>query len=129
MSGFYTVEEIEAKCQENIWLKRGGAGFEDDFFMEFDYPYGVYTCKSLDELKEKFAYGNWSIRSCFAYDRLAFVNQVNSGDEWWTLYKHEDGHIESFESITFSRIIKDGEFEDYMARLLQGPDIYWERGA
>lgn len=126
---YFTKEEIEAKCQENIWLKTGGVDFVDDFIMEYDYPFGVYNCSSLDELKQKLYQGNWGIRSCFAYERLAFVNQVNGGDEWWALYKHEDGRLEDFESITFRGIIEDGKFEEYFARLSKGPDAYWERSA
>jgi len=124
----FTVKEIEAKCQENIWLKTGGVEFEDDPYMELDYPFGVFNCESLKQLEQKLGQGGWAIRSCFAYDRLAFVNQVNGGDEWLAIYKHDDGRLEDFESITFGGIIRDGEFEEYFARLSEGPDKYWERG-
>ncbi|HDR4736834.1 TPA: hypothetical protein QCR36_003869 [Bacillus cereus] len=122
----FTVEEVKEKCQENGWLKIGGYDFQDDPTLELDYKYGVYTCQTLEELEQKLG-GCWGIRSAFAYGRLLFVNQVNGGDEWWTCYKHEDGRIEDFESITFSGIIDRGEFKQYMERLLQGPDAYWER--
>ncbi|MBJ8109076.1 MULTISPECIES: hypothetical protein [Bacillus cereus group] len=123
----FTVEEVKAKCQKNTWLKIGGCDFEDDPMMELDYDYGLYTCLSLLELEQKMKQGNWSIRSAFAYDRLLFVNQVNGGDEWWTCYKHEDGSIEDFESITFRGFINRGEFKQLVERLLQGPDAYWGR--
>lgn len=122
----YTLEEVKEKCQENGWLKVGGYEFQEDPMMELDYKYGLTTCSSIEELKGKLG-GGWGIRSAFAYDRLLFVNQVNGGDEWWTCYKHEDGRIEDFESITFYGIIQKGEFESYIERLLKGPDSYWER--
>lgn len=127
MSKYFTTEELEAKCQENIWLKRGGVDFQDDPYMELDYDYSLFTCVSLEELEAKLKQGNWAIRQAFAYERLLFVNQVNGGDEWMTCYKHEDGRIEDFESITFRGFFKDGKFESLVSRLLEGPDKYWKR--
>lgn len=124
---FYTLKEMADQCQKNGWLKQGGYDFEDEHLSESDYDYCLYTCQSLEELEQKFKQGNWSIRQGFAYKQLLFVNQVNAGDEWWTNFKHSDGRIEDFESITFARIIADGEFEDFINRLLKGPDIYWDR--
>jgi hypothetical protein len=128
MSGkMYTLEEVKKKCQENSWLKIGGYDFQDDPGMESDYDYCLKTCETIEELEKKFKQGNWAIRQGFAFDRLLFVNQVNGSDEWWTCYKHEDGRIEDFESITFAGIIKRGQFEEYIRNLLKGPDAYWER--
>jgi hypothetical protein len=124
---YYTVEEVKEKCQENGWLKIGGYDFQDDPGMESDYKYGLKTCGSIKELESKLGSGGWGIRSAFAYDRLLFVNQVNGGDEWWTCYKHEDGRIEDFESITFYSIIERGDFAKLIERLLKGPNNYWER--
>ena len=123
----YILDEVKQKCQQNDWLKRGGYDFQDDPCMEYDYDYNLYTCETLEELKGKMNQGNWAIRQAFAYDRLLFVNQVNGGDEWWTCYKHEDGSIEAFESITFYFFIKSGDFEALIDRLLKGPDAYYGR--
>lgn len=123
----FTVEEVEKKCQDNFWLKRGGGEFEDDPGMELDYGYCVHTCPTISELKAKIGQGNWGIRQGFAYKRLLFVNQVNGGDEWWTCWKHEDGRIQDFESITFRGIIERGDFESYIDNLLKGPEAYWDR--
>ncbi|MEX3713469.1 hypothetical protein ABFV99_13790 [Cytobacillus horneckiae] len=127
MSKYFTREELEAKCQENIWLKRGGVDFEDDPMMELEYGYNLSTCQSIEELEVKMKQGNWAIRQAFAYDRLLFVNQVNGGDEWLTCYKHENGKIEDFESITFKGFIEAGRFEALINKLLQGPDKYWNK--
>ena len=72
------------KCQENGWLMRGGYDWQDDPFLE-EYPYDFVEAYSLDELRRYFAYGNMAIRQGVVYDDLAFIQQVNGGDEWWTL--------------------------------------------
>ncbi|MFE4029237.1 hypothetical protein ACFX4N_24070 [Priestia sp. YIM B13551] len=124
---YYTEQEVFRKCQQNPWLKIGGVDFEDDVSYDIDSPYLLTIVQTIEELKEKFAQENWSIRTAFAYKQLLFVNQVNAGDEWWTCWKHEDGRIQDFESVSFRRIIKDGEFEQCIEELLQGPDKYWGR--
>lgn len=113
-----THTQLVKKCQSNPWLKVGGIDFEDDFLIESDYNYGFTEIDSLEELKEFFNHGNWSIRQGAVYKNLAFINQVNGGDEWWTL-KNFDGEWISFESITFRLIIRDDEFEDYIESLLE----------
>ena len=57
-----------------------------------------------------------AIRSGCILDNLAFVNQINGGDEWWTVKKFADGDLIAFESITAEPIIKDGEFDDLIDR-------------
>jgi len=109
-SKFFTKKELTAKQQQNDWLKHGGIDFEDGGLMGpyqdyHDYNYTYYECMTIKELKQAFLYGNWSIRQCFTYKNLAFINQVNAGDEWWTLKKFEDGTILAFESITMIRTI------------------------
>jgi hypothetical protein len=47
---------------------------------------------------------------------LIFVNQVNGGDEWWTLKINGD-QLVPFESITFRHIIARGEFPSFIQRL------------
>jgi len=105
-SEFFTEEELTAKQQENDWLRNRDA--EDGIYTEYptyDYSYTYYECRTVEELKAAFLYGNWSIRQCFTYKNLAFVNQINAGDEWWTLKKFEDGRLLDFESITMIRTI------------------------
>lgn len=122
-SEFYTEEELTEKCQENQWLRLGGPDKEPDapgfWYPSYDYGYCYYACKTVEELKKVFLYGNWSIRQGFVYKSLAFINQVNAGDEWWTLKKFPDGEILAFESCTMTAIINHGEFEDYIAQMLK----------
>lgn len=78
------------KCQENGWVKRGGYDWQDDPYLE-EYPYDFTLVSDIEDLRSVFASGNWAIRQGFLYDDLAFIQQVNGGDEWWTLKRVGDG--------------------------------------
>lgn len=71
-------------CQRNIWLKKNGVDFQDDPFMEADYPYSFCRFDHITHLKLFFEHGNWSIRQGVVFGDLFFCNQVNGGDEWWS---------------------------------------------
>lgn len=109
-------KKLEAVCQRNFWLKRGGLPFEDDPFMELDYDYSFVEIKTVSVLKMYFEHGNWAIRNGVVYKDLVFINQVNAGDEWWTLKKSGEDYI-PFESITFSGHIRRGDFEKFIRQL------------
>jgi hypothetical protein len=68
-------------------------------------------------LEAFFEHGNWSIRAAVQHCDLIFVNQVNAGDEWWTL-KIDGDKLVPFESISWRRIIASGQFEEYMTGML-----------
>ena len=106
---------LEAKCQENDWLMRGGVAWQDDPFME-EYPYEFDRCFSMQDLQDFFRQGNWAIRQGVVYGDVAFIQQVNGGDEWWTLKKDEQGIWHDFESIGFGHIAEDiSELTRYVA--------------
>jgi hypothetical protein len=84
------------------------------------------VCETIDELIEKFRHGNWSLGNAFVYENLAFLNQVDGGDEWMTI---KDWC--AFESITFRAVLKHGDdyARQYIEKLLhykldnqKGPD-------
>jgi len=110
-SKYFKLKELEKKQQENDWLKHGGIDFgEGELFGRpyqdyHDYKYTAYECMTIEELKKAFLYGNWAIRQCFTYRRLAFINQINGGDEWWALKKFPNGALLAFESITMKGVI------------------------
>lgn len=106
------------KSQQNAWLKFGGVDFLDGFLTEGDYKFEFIEFDNLPELEEFFNRGNWAIRSGVVYGPLCFINQVNGGDEWWTLKLFEGGRLLAFESISFKAVIKEGKFISYMERLL-----------
>lgn len=109
-------QELVKVCQKNPWLKNGGIPFEDDPWLEMDSPFSFWQTGSINALRAYFDHGNWSIRNGVLFHDLAFVNQVNGGDEWWTL-KRFDGKWLPFESVTFSGIIHRNEFRDFIRRL------------
>jgi len=68
---------------------------------------------TLEQLELMFQYGNWCLGQGFYYRNLCFINQIDGGDEWLTI---KDDY--AFESVTFARIIGDGDFAEYLGRLL-----------
>ena len=103
-------EALVEKCQENGWLKKGGYDWQDDPWLE-EYPYEFVEAEDVSALRGFFEHGNWAIRTGIVYDDLAFIQQVNGGDEWWTLKKTTEGWV-AFESWTFSGVLARGaEFE------------------
>ena len=107
------------KCQENGWLKVGGYDWQDDPFLE-EYPYEFSRIDGIDALREYFERGNWAIRQGVVFDDLAFVNQVNGGDEWWTLKRDGEGWL-AFESTSFAYLIeaKGRDAFDTLVRSMQ----------
>lgn len=102
-----TVDSLVAKCQENGWLKVGGYPWQDDPYLE-EYPYEFVKTSSVEELRGFFAHGNWTLRQGIVYEDLAFVQQVDGGDEWWTLKRTDSGWLD-FESWSFGRIVQEPE--------------------
>ena len=119
MDGFERItgrehDGLVEKCQENGWLKVGGFDWQDDPFLE-EYPYEFSRTDSVDRLREALGSGNWAIRQGFCYRDLAFIQQVNGGDEWWTL-KQDGKTWVPFESLSFKRIAGDiSELTRYVA--------------
>lgn len=99
-----TEETLIEKCQQNGWLMRGGCDWQDDPYLE-EYPYEFCIADDLGELRDFFAHGNWAIRQGVIYKDLAFIQQVNGGDEWWTLKQVDDGWLD-FENISFEGMVR-----------------------
>lgn len=100
-----TKASLVEKCQENGWLKRGGYDWQDDPYLE-EYPYEFAWIEDMETLRQTLGSGNWAIRQGFLYKDLAFIQQVNGGDEWWTLKKTDDGWLD-FESWSFEGVAKN----------------------
>lgn len=117
-----TMDSLIAKCQENEWVKRGGYAWQDDPYLE-EYPYSVSATESLDELREYFRHGNWAIRQGVIFKDLAFIQQDDGGDEWWTLKRIGSNGVASdwlaFESWSFHEAAQDPhEFSDIITSML-----------
>lgn len=116
------MNSLVAKCQENGWLRIGGYAWQDDPYLE-EYPYSFSEASSLEEVRSFFEHGNWSIRQGIVYRDLAFVQQVDGGDEWWTLKKlHGEGNASdwvAFESCSFDELSQDEHgFNDEIVSML-----------
>ena len=126
MDGFERItgrehDGLVEKCQENGWLKVGGFDWQDDPFLE-EYPYEFSRTDSVDRLREALGSGNWAIRQGFCYRDLAFIQQVNGGDEWWTLKRDGDAWT-GFESWSFGAIAQEPErFERAMRDMCEATD-------
>lgn len=103
-------KQLVQACQRNRWLKVHGIVFEEDPDMESDYPFNFQSVDDLRALREYFSHGNWAIRDGVVFGDLAFINQVNGGDEWWTL-KWDGENWVGFESCSMDRIIRSGKFQ------------------
>lgn len=112
------LDRLVRKCQENPWLRVGGVEFEDGLHWESDYPYGLERYDDREMLKAFFAHGNWSIRSAVQHGDLIFVQQVNGGDEWWTLKVAGDALV-AFESLSCALMIQTGRFDGVLDRMLR----------
>jgi hypothetical protein len=104
--------KLVAKCQENGWLQIGGAAWLDDPYLE-EYPYEFARLNNIEDLRAFFAHGNWAIRQGVVFDDLAFIQQVDGGDEWWTL-KNNNGEWMDFESIGFEDVAIGKNDKDFM---------------
>lgn len=104
------ASSLEDACQRNGWLRVGGYAWQDDPYLE-EYPYAFVATKNIDDLRGFFEHGNWAIRQGIVYDNLAFIQQVDGGDEWWTLKRSGDSWID-FESISCGGMIERSK-EDF----------------
>lgn len=118
-SAWATIKgSLVEKCQENGWLRAGGYAWQDDPYLE-EYPYDIREASSTEELRSFFSHGNWAIRQGVVYRDLAFFQQVDGGDEWWTLKKvGNEGRASdwlAFESCSFDRLSRDPHgFNDFI---------------
>lgn len=96
---------VEA-CQRNDWLMEQGIPWEDDPYLE-EYPYEFARAKSIEDLASFFAHGNWALRQGAVFGDIAFIQQVDGGDEWWTLKKLPDGSWLDFDSCTLRDLASD----------------------
>ena len=98
------IDSLIAACEDIIRLP-------PHEYPVHDYPWGIKEVDCVEELIDAFSHGNWSVRTGFVLDDLAFVEQVSGGNEWLAL-KLDGGEWKSFESISFYHMLKQYG-EDY----------------
>lgn len=97
-----------------FWLAIGNKNFW--ISGAYDPPFTIASLtktNSIEELKTLIQKGNWCLGQGFYYQNLCFIDQVDGGDEWLTIRADLD-----FNSFTFYYIIKSGQFETIINRLL-----------
>lgn len=83
-------DSLVEKCRENGWLKRGGFDRQDGPWPE-ERPYDFSRASTIEDLAGFFSNGSRAIRQGVLFGDLAFIQQVDGGDEWWTLKRRPDG--------------------------------------
>lgn len=109
-------EDLIAICQKNGWLKYDGYEFQDGSFSEEEYGYNYLRCERCLDLMNHLEHVSWAIRDGFLFKDMAFIQQVNGGDEYWTLINHNGEWID-YESVTFRPSIERGEFYALIEKL------------
>lgn len=106
-SGMTDISRWLTIGRTNPWIARAW----DPPFDERSFA----ACDTSSELRDNLAQGNWSLGTAFYLlgTDLCLISQVNGGDEWLTIR-----HGFAFDSITFGPVIKRGEFDAYLQRLL-----------
>lgn len=92
--------------RENYWIARA-------YDPEFDEN-SFYECQSVSQLIEKLEHGNWSVGSAFYYKDLAFINQVDGGDEWKVIRGDK-----AFESWSCGYVIRELGVNNFASTLYQ----------
>lgn len=110
------IQKIIEICQKKIPY--------DPRVAASDQEWSITRAPDMDDLIECFQHGNWSARTGFVLDNLAFVEQVSGGNEWLTLRK--DGEIwQSIDSISFYHMLQKNGREHCIEYIqgLQSPPV------
>lgn len=108
-------------CLENAWLS------DEDFDLS-DYHFDFIKCHRKLDLMNYMSQGNWALRQGFVYNDIAFVQQVNGGDEYLTLIKKNDEKWIAFDSVSVEKSIEMNEFYSYFGKICdRGFQIRYEK--
>lgn len=103
------ASSLALACLQNRWLSRGIQ--PTDPSTPPSEQFSFFNSDSLESLREYFRSGSHRIREGIVFGRLAFVQQVDLGDEWLVLrrmFDEESGESfwKPFESYSLSRIVE-----------------------
>lgn len=108
-------------CLGNAWLN------DNDFDLS-DYPFDFIKCHRKLDLMNYMSQGNWALRQGFVYKDIAFVQQVNGGDEFLTFIKKNDWNWIAFDSVSVEKTIEKNQFYSYFKEIYdRGSDIRNEK--
>lgn len=111
------VEESDEQKLIEKWLKIGN---HNPWIRDaYDPPFtkeSFCRCKTLEELYTKISKGNWCLAQAFHLGNIAFINQVDGGDEWLVIR-----NALPFESITV-RYFDFDKFANFYDRIIKATD-------
>ncbi len=103
------ASSLALACLQNRWLNCGIQPTDPSTSPSEQFSF--FNSDSLKSLREYFRSGSHRIREGIVFGRLAFVQQVDFGDEWLVLrhmFDEESGESfwKPFESYSLSRIVE-----------------------
>lgn len=108
-------------CLGNAWLN-------DNEYDLSEYPFDFIKCHRKLDLMNYMSQGNWALRQGFVYRDIAFVQQVNGGDEYLTFIKKNDWNWIAFDSVSVEKTIEKNQFYSYFKDIYdRGSDIRNEK--
>lgn len=108
-------------CLGNAWLN-------DKEYDLSEYPFDFIKCHRKLDLMNYMSQGNWALRQGFVYKDIAFVQQVNGGDEFLTFIKKNDWNWIAFDSVSVEKTIENNQFYSYFKDIYdRGSDIRNEK--
>ena len=119
------IKKVIELARKNYWISGQDAIDAGDPCAAYEHMLterSFSVIDDIDALREDFIDGNWSLNQAFIHKCLCFINQVNGGDEWLTIKELDNGNLIAFESVSFIPIIKNGEYYEYMERLLNATE-------
>lgn len=120
-------QALVLSCLKNRWLARGIAPHRRN--TQPTQHFSILYSETLDALLEYFRSGPRGLREGVVYGDLAFVQQVDFGDEWLVLKRGFDSDSGEaywipFESYSFDRIVKSRARFDCAISALREADPY-----
>lgn len=81
-------QAVMAVALRNWWISGAAAIADGDPFAAAEYRLteeSFSVVYDINKRKRLFEHGNWCMNQAFIFKNLAFINQVNGGDEWYTI--------------------------------------------
>lgn len=109
-------ESLRRKCRENAWLKSAADDeANDDGHGRLALEVGFAV--SLEEAESFLSAAGHSVGDAVIWEDIAFVQQVDNGDEWWVLKLDAGDRWQQCESISVGPMLEAGALDSYLASL------------
>lgn len=126
--GIEEQHRLAVACLKNRWLSRG-ITIDHHNTTPLIQKFSFLNSESLEGLLEYFRSGPHGIREGVVYRDLAFVQQVDMGDEWLVLKREFDSETGEafwlpFESYSFDRIVESSARFECAVSALRDADTF-----